>query len=142
MKRVIVLAALGATFYTVHFIRNLMAGRFDGQPQRGSTSSLWTAMSGLLIELSIPACGYYGAIHANRQLTCCFCSCNFFVTVLSVVTFIRLVRSVEVEGACENERNAQHRRDCQMWLEDHAEKYVMISSMIFGACLGSIAFWS
>merc|ERR1719502_1663265 len=100
-----------------------MTGRFDeNNSGRGSTSSLWAAMSGLLIELSIPACGYYGAIHANRQLTCCFCSCNLFVTVLSVVTGIRLMmRSVELDGECERERNEQHRADCEVLKGEHAE---------------------
>lgn len=148
IKRVILLAALGATFYTVRFIRNLLNGRFeeresasDAANGRDSTSALWTAMSGLLIELSIPACGYYGAIHANRQLTCCFCSCNLFVTVLSVSSFIRLIRSVELNGQCESERNEQHRHDCQILSKYPSEKYVMISSMLVGAFLACVAFW-
>lgn len=142
IKRVIVIAALGATFYTVHFIRNLMSGRFDDESaDTGSTRSLWTAMSGLLIELSVPACGYYGAIHANRQLTCCFCSCNLFVTVLSLVTFTRLIRAVHLDGDCDNESNPQQKNDCEVLLWGHAEKYVMITSMVIGVCLGTAAFW-
>jgi hypothetical protein len=142
-KRVIVLSALGATFYTVQFIRFLMSGRFDNERSsgKGSYTSLWTAMSGLLIELSVPACGYYGALHANRQLACCFCSCNLFVTVLGIVTFIRLLRSVEVDGDCAQQTNPQQREECELLRRDHVEKYVMITSVILGACLGCLAFW-
>ena len=28
--------------------------------------------------------GYMGALYHNRQLTCCFCSCNLFLSILSV----------------------------------------------------------
>lgn len=28
--------------------------------------------------------GYMGALYHNRQLTCCFCSCNLFLAILSV----------------------------------------------------------
>lgn len=142
IRRVIVLAAVGATFYIVHFIFNLMSGVYDTRsPDQASSNSLWTGMSSLVIELSIPACGYYGAVHANRQLTCCFCSCNLFVTVLSVVSFIRLIRLVQFGEGCEEEKNAQQRKACQVWEEDNLEKYVMVGSMLLGTFLGCIAVW-
>jgi hypothetical protein len=139
VRRVIILAATAASFYIVHFITNLMSGVYD---ERTSQRSLWTAMSSLLIELSIPLCGYYGALHGNRQLMCCFCSCNLFVTVVSVVSFIRLnVRMVELDGQCEREKSASHRRSCEAWTAGTYEKYMMIGSLIIGTCLGTIAFW-
>lgn len=141
VRRVIVLAAIGASFYIVHFIGNLMSGVYDERNSK-TAGSLWTAMSSLLIELSIPACGYYGALHGNRQLMCCFCSCNLFVTVVGIVSFIRLnVRIVELDGDCAKEENSQHRRTCEVWVDSNAEKYLMIASVISGTCLGTIAFW-
>lgn len=138
MRRVIVLAALAATFYIVHFIYNLMSGAYDTRNGRNASHSLWTGMSSLVIELSIPACGYYGAVHANRQLACCFCSCNLFVTVLGIVSFIRLLRFT---GDCAQEKNAQQRRACEVWQENDVDKFVMITGLILGTCLGSFAVW-
>lgn len=141
MRRVIVLAAVCATFYITHFIGNLMRGAYSS-PSSGDSSSLWTAISSLLIELSIPACGYYGALHSNRQLTCCFCSCNLFVTIVSIMSFIRLnIRIGEIDGACERERNSHQRRTCEVWTSDGAEKYLMLFSTILVMCLGCLAFW-
>lgn len=141
MRRVIVLAAIGATFYITHFIGNLMRGAYSS-PSSGDSSSLWTAISSLLIELSIPACGYYGALHSNRQLTCCFCSCNLFVTIVSIMSFIRLhIRIGELDGHCERERNSHQRRTCEVWTSDGAEKYMMVCSTILVICLGCLAFW-
>lgn len=140
MKRVIVLAAFAATFYICHFVSNLLRGSYAMNTE--GSSSLWTAISSLLIELSVPACGYYGALHGNRQLTCCFCSCNLFVTFVSVVAFIRLnIRIGELDGQCEQETNASTRKTCEVWTSDGADKYVMIVSMMTVICLGCLAFW-
>jgi len=141
VRRVIILATIGATFYILHFIVNLMRESYDdGQSQ--DATSLWAAMSSLLIELSIPACGYCGALYNNRQLTCCFCSCNLFIAIVSVMSFIRLnVRIGELDGQCELESNAQQRRSCEVWVGDGVEKYLMLTSTIVIVCIGCLAFW-
>jgi len=97
-------------------------------------------MLGLFIELTVPACGYYGALHADRPLACCFCSCNLFVTVMGIVTFIRLLVSIEIGEDCAQQSTQRQREECELLRRDHAEKYVMITSVILGACLGSLAF--
>lgn len=142
-RRVIILAATGATFYTCHFIVDLMRGTYSTPSSGGSdSSSLWTAISSLLIQLSIPACGYYGALQSNRQLTCCFCSCNLFVTIVSIMSFIRLnIRIGELDGQCEKETNSEQRRTCELWTEEGMTKYLMICSTIWAICLGCLAFW-
>jgi hypothetical protein len=140
MKRVIVLAAVAATFYTCLFVSNLLQGAYAMNTE--GTSSLWTAISSLLIELSVPACGYWGALHRNRQLTCCFCSCNLFVTFVSIVAFIRLnIRIGELDGDCHREKNQSQRRTCEIWNRDGAEKYLMVTTMILLILTGCLAFW-
>lgn len=135
VRRVIVLAATGAAFYTCHFIKDLLRTRDDA-------SSLWTAVSSLLIELSIPACGYCGALYCNRQLTCCFCSGNLCVTIVSIVSFVRLnIRVAEIEGRCERESNVQQRRSCEVWMSDSLDKYAMICSTLIIVFIGGLAFW-
>eukprot|EP00913_Durusdinium_trenchii_P033609 g31462.t1 len=68
--------------------------------------------------LSIPASGYMGALYHNRQLTCCFCSCNLFLAVLSIASFTRLViRLFEVNGNCDLESDDSQRALCEMWLD-------------------------
>jgi len=124
VRRVIILSAVGATFYVVQFVVNLMRGQYT---QRDA-ASLWTAMSSLLIELSVPACGYYGARHNNRQLTCCFCSCNLFVTIVAIMSLVRLeLRIGELNGNCELEQNAQQKRSCEIWTSHGPEKAIMVS---------------
>ena len=29
--------------------------------------------------------GYMGALYHNRQLTCCYCSCNLFLAIISIM---------------------------------------------------------
>jgi len=138
VRRVIILAAVIATFYICHFIANLLRGAYNTTNTDG-TNSLWAAISSLLIELSIPACGYCGALYSNRQLTCCFCSSNLFITIVSITTFIHVnIRISEINGQCDLERNAQQRRTCQVWTSDAPEKYIITFIVIF---LGCFAFW-
>merc|ERR1719361_684664 len=88
-----------------------------------STQELWTSLSSFLIELSIPACGYYGAMYQNRQLTCCFCSCNIFVVVLEATTFARTqIHISEIAGRCEEESDLTHKKACEVWTSNGFEK--------------------
>jgi len=138
VRRVILLAAVGATFYVVNFVVNLLRGQYTHL----AAASLWTAMSTLLIELSVPACGYYGARHNNRQLACCFCSCNLFITIVTIMTLVKLeLRIGEIDGNCQLEQNEQERRTCEVWTTAGLEKGVMVSSMLVTIILGCVAFW-
>lgn len=140
-RRVIILAAIGASFYICNFNINLLRGNYNAQDGENGTS-LWAAVSSLLIELSIPACGYCGAVYNNRQLTCCFCSCNLFIAIVSIMSFVRLnIRTGEIDGQCEREQNAQQRKTCEVWTSQGIEKYIMLGSTLLIVCLGCLAFW-
>jgi len=145
VRRVILLAATGATFYVCRFINGLMRGTYRETPSGSSAddaTSLWTALSSLFIELSIPACGYYGALYSNRQLTCCFCSCNLFITIVSIMSFIHLnIHISEIDGQCQREQNPQQRRTCEVWTSHGHEKYLMLTSTVLIICIGCLAFW-
>lgn len=143
VRRVMILAASAATFYTCHFISDLMRGRYNaGASSSGGASTLWTATSTLMIELSIPACGYYGALHSNRQLTCCFCSCNLFITIVTIMQLIRIeLRIGEIDGQCERERDPQSRATCEVWTSNGVEKALAVCGLVWIICLGSLAFW-
>lgn len=156
IRRVILLASALATFYVCYFIFMLLRscslaqvrdhGRCQSSAYASSNSddptSLWAAVSSLLIELSIPACGYFGALYSNRQMTCCFCSCNLFIAILSAMTMIRTsIRISDIDGQCEREQNAQNRRTCEIWSSNGMDKYIMIFHSITVICMGCLAFW-
>mmetsp|Transcript_29364 Transcript_29364/g.62474 ORF Transcript_29364/g.62474 Transcript_29364/m.62474 type:complete len:358 (+) Transcript_29364:76-1149(+) len=143
-SRVIILASIAATFYIVRFIVNLLSDTSDelatNSDQR--TTSVMSLCSSLLIELSVPACGYFGALYSNRQLTCCFCSCNLFTAVVAILTCVRdNIRVSELDSQCEREPNIQQRRRCEAWTSDGMAKYSLIvsSSLIF--VIGCVTFW-
>merc|ERR1719408_399529 len=95
-----------------------------------------------MIELSVPACGYFGAMFANRQLMCCFCSCNLFISVVSIIAFIRLhVEISEANGECFNQQTAEQKKMCETWNSTGSEKYVKMISSILVICIGALAFW-
>lgn len=141
--RVFVLAVSIASFSLIHFIVNLLTGSYSDGGQVGSTNEVWSSLSGLLIELSIPASGYMGALYHNRQLTCCFCSCNLFLAVLSIASFTRLViRLFEVNGNCDLESDDSQRALCEMWLDNGVDKYVFLVNLMCSSTLSCCAFWA
>mmetsp|Transcript_67828 Transcript_67828/g.196190 ORF Transcript_67828/g.196190 Transcript_67828/m.196190 type:complete len:392 (+) Transcript_67828:100-1275(+) len=141
IRQVIVLASLVSVYYVVHFVVNLLSGNYSSD-ENSEATSLWAATSSLLIELSIPACGYLGALYNNRQLTCCFCSCNLFIAVVSIMSFIRIhVRIGELAGNCAAEENIRQRKTCEAWMDDGAEKYLLIISTALIVLLGCTASW-
>ncbi|CAE8739215.1 unnamed protein product, partial [Polarella glacialis] len=143
-KRVVFLAALGATLYILNFVINLMRGNYDvNYSGSSSENSIWAAFSSLLIELSIPMCGYCGALYHNRQLACCYCSCNLFVAIVSIMSFIRFnIRISEIHGQCVSEPDLQQRRQCEIWVSESVDKYVMLFSTMSTIFMGFFAFWT
>lgn len=139
MRRVILIASFGATTYICRFIIDLLAGVYS---ERGTTE-LWSAMSSLFLELSVPACGYFGALHNNRQLMCCFCSCNLFISVITALSFVRLhIWASEMEGGCDSRSNTRKQQQtCELWVSNSLEKFVMMTSMVLVAVTGMVAFW-
>lgn len=140
VRRVILVSAMGATFYIVHFSINLMRGTYNPQNKQEITS-LWAAMSSLLIELSIPACGYSGAVYSNKQMICCFCSCNLFIAIISVMSFIRLSDYYSDVDGCEGQASLRQKRTCEVWTSDGPDKYLMMGSMVLIIVIGFLAFW-
>lgn len=141
MRRVILLATCGASFYMSMFIFNLLTGNYDSE-RRSNVTTLWAALSTLFIELSIPACGYSGALYNNRQLTCCFCSCNLSIAVISIMSFIQFhIRIAEINGDCTKEMNPGQRSSCETWVAGGMDKYMMIVSRLFLINMTCLAFW-
>mmetsp|Transcript_52161 Transcript_52161/g.124295 ORF Transcript_52161/g.124295 Transcript_52161/m.124295 type:complete len:402 (-) Transcript_52161:131-1336(-) len=137
-RRVIILAAATAAWCICYFIAN----RLGGSRSSNDSGDMWTAITTLFIHLSIPACGYYGAVHTNRQLTCCFCSCNLFFTILTVIAFIRSeIRVGELGGDCSKEHDQEKREQCELMVGNSAEKYIMLCRTIIVVCFGCLAFW-
>ncbi|CAK0883219.1 unnamed protein product, partial [Prorocentrum cordatum] len=66
---------------------DLWDGGAGGEEEPGTpkTERLTQGIIGLLLDLAVPVCGYFGVMHSNRQLTCCFCSCNLFRGLWAVV---------------------------------------------------------
>lgn len=141
IKRVILVATMAAVVLLIHFVFMLLRGYYNSTDTSGTTS-LWAAASTLIIELSIPACGYCGAMYHNHQLTCCFCSCNLLVTAMSIYTLVRTqLRIAEIEGQCQRESNPQNRRTCEIWVENGLDKYIMLITTVVLIVIGCGAFW-
>lgn len=139
--RVIVIAVLVAIYRVLIFIYNLLKGEYEGTGRDGA-AVMWAAMTSLLMELSIPACGYCGAVYSNRQLMCCFCTCNLFNAVVTLAGLIRL--QIYFSGSpeqCNVEQRQQDRIICQEWAANGEEKRFMLISGLIIACLGSLGFW-
>merc|ERR1719159_1472804 len=95
-----------------------------------------------MIEMSVPACGYYGAMHGNRQLTCCYCSCNLFISLVTLISTIRWgVMWAASQSYCEGERNHVERRKCELWTGPGVDKYFMLAGSFVLVTLGCLAFW-
>jgi len=144
IRCVIILSTIVAAFYIFLFNANLMRGVYNGSSEdhNNDTNTLWTSVSSLLIELSIPACGYCGAMYQNRQLTCCFCSCNIFVVVLTATHFARIqIRISEIAGRCDQEADLNQRSQCEIWTSNSGEKWLLLSGTVLEFCLGCLAFW-
>lgn len=136
-RRVILLSVIAAAFHTIQFVIDLLSGAHRERDLMG----LWGALSSLMLELSIPACGYYGALRSNRQLLCCFCGCNLFIALMTLMTLIRLELRV-VDGNCDLESNSQQRRTCELWAGDSPEKHLMLFRMAAVVCIGCLAFFA
>lgn len=144
--QVFVLAVSIAAFSVIHFITTLMMGRFETSwenPTGGvvyRADILWADVASLIIELSIPIAGYLGALYHNRQLTCCFCSCNLFLVFATSWTLLTLAfRQRELAGNCNLEPDDQNRALCYMWLDNGAHKWVFIGDAICVATLSCCA---
>lgn len=137
VRRVIVLTVIAVSYYVSYFISNLLRGAYPN-----TDDSLWRGLSSLLIDVSIPVFGYHAALHGNRQLACCYFSCNLFVTILNIVAFVRIERRMEeTNGNCENEAYSQLRRYCENWVSNGLDRYITYIGTGIATSLGCLSFW-
>jgi len=104
-------------------------------------SELWSGLSQLAIELSIPACGYYGALYGHRTLIFFFCGANLIFIVASAIGFFRLlvVLGSSSRNMCKQEY-ASAKSTCEIMLGDGPEKYMLLSSLALLTVLGCLSF--
>eukprot|EP00441_Pelagodinium_beii_P034847 CAMPEP_0197645022 /NCGR_PEP_ID=MMETSP1338-20131121/17810_1 /TAXON_ID=43686 ORGANISM="Pelagodinium beii, Strain RCC1491" /NCGR_SAMPLE_ID=MMETSP1338 /ASSEMBLY_ACC=CAM_ASM_000754 /LENGTH=238 /DNA_ID=CAMNT_0043218513 /DNA_START=30 /DNA_END=743 /DNA_ORIENTATION=+ len=114
MRWVVATSAVSAAYHVLSFIAPLIAGQFSDSSDPGSPDGLWSGCSQMIIELSIPACGYYGALCTHRTLIFFFCGANLIFVLASVVNFLRyLIRIDGTMDMCKMERYATSRHDCE-----------------------------
>ncbi|CAE7230975.1 unnamed protein product [Symbiodinium necroappetens] len=56
--RVILLAAAACAVSVIHFVVNLLRGNYDSPENGDANAGIWSQLSALLIELSIPVSGH------------------------------------------------------------------------------------
>lgn len=142
VRRVVVLAAVGATYWIGTFIWRLLAGT-NGEDKDGSGNEiLWSDFSQLVIQLSIPACGYYGALYAHRTLVFFFCGANLIFVVASFIQFFRLViRFGTGNGAsCEEERRGAVPSSCEILQGNGLDQILLPTSMLLLSLLCCLSF--
>mmetsp|Transcript_71430 Transcript_71430/g.192334 ORF Transcript_71430/g.192334 Transcript_71430/m.192334 type:complete len:248 (+) Transcript_71430:224-967(+) len=140
VRRVIILSTMVAFYYVCGFIWRLLTGMY-GNGKNGTSDALWSALSQLAIELSIPACGYYGAMYAHRTLLFFFCGANIIFIVAAVIGFFRLLVILSSSSAqlCQQEY-ASARNTCDIMTGEGVEKYFLLSSLALLTCLGCLSF--
>uniref|UniRef100_A0A6T1IAJ8 Uncharacterized protein n=1 Tax=Alexandrium monilatum TaxID=311494 RepID=A0A6T1IAJ8_9DINO len=142
VRQVVVLAAVGATYWTGSFIWRLMAGIYSSADKTVPSNALWSGFSQLALELSIPACGYYGALYAHRTLVFFFCGANLIFVMGSLIYFFRLVVTLGsgAEEQCQHERHTAATGACEFLHGNGFERFVLPTSMVLVTCFGCLSF--
>ncbi|CAK9112763.1 unnamed protein product [Durusdinium trenchii] len=132
VKRVIILSVISCTYYICAFIARLLLGQYSDPGNPNSPDELWSGCSQLIIELSIPACGYYGALYTHRTLLFFFCGANLIFVVASGINFLRFViRMSGGEEACALEAyNSSQQRDCELLHSNAPLRFLFLSSLL------------
>jgi len=141
VRWVVTLSAVSAAYYIIAFIARLISGQFTDAQDPGSPDELWSGCSQLVIELSIPACGYYGALYTHRTLVFFFCGANLIFVVASMINFFRFI--VRVGGTiemCEREQYASAQNDCELIHSDGPSKYIFVFSLVLLMVFGCLSF--
>lgn len=142
LRRVILLSALVASYYVCLFIWRLLRGMY-GHGQQGPSDALWSGLSQLAIELSIPACGYYGALYAHRTLIFFFCGANIIFIVAAAIGLFRLIVIFGSTSGqlCETEYS-NTRSTCDIVTGEGPEKYFLIVSLAVLTFFGGMSFFA
>ncbi|CAK0847422.1 unnamed protein product, partial [Prorocentrum cordatum] len=119
--RVLVVTTLLAAFYTLWFVGELLLTK-KWRSTENDVEGVWSGINTLLVDLIVPACGYYGALYGNRHLTCCFCTCTLMLSTLAIsMVVLKLLANL-------------HSIRWQEFGEDDCKK-------AFGTLLDLCAFW-
>mmetsp|Transcript_89960 Transcript_89960/g.160113 ORF Transcript_89960/g.160113 Transcript_89960/m.160113 type:complete len:331 (+) Transcript_89960:87-1079(+) len=138
---VVSLSALSAAYYVITFIARLVTGQFTDPRDSNSPDELWSGCSQLVIELSIPACGYYGALYTHRTLIFFFCGANLIFVVASMIIFFRfLIRIGGTIEMCEMEQYASAQSDCEVIHSEGPAKYIYVFSLVLLMLFGCLSF--
>jgi len=131
VKRVVVLSVISSTYYICAFIARLLLGQYTDPVDPDSPDELWSGCSQLIIELSIPACGYYGALYTHRTLLFFFCGANLVFVVASSINFLRyVIRMGGGAEACALEAYATQQRDCELMHSEGPLRYLFLGSLL------------
>jgi len=118
---VLVVTTLLAAFYTLWFVGELLLTK-KWRSTENDVEGVWSGINTLLVDLIVPACGYYGALYGNRHLTCCFCTCTLMLSTLAIsMVVLKLLANL-------------HSIRWQEFGEDDCKK-------AFGTLLDLCAFW-
>mmetsp|Transcript_21807 Transcript_21807/g.40133 ORF Transcript_21807/g.40133 Transcript_21807/m.40133 type:complete len:316 (-) Transcript_21807:99-1046(-) len=137
-RRVIVLATAIATWSVCEVIITLLRGQ---RSFRENGEIVWTLLTSLALQLSIPACGYFGAVHTNLPLTCCFSGCNLFLAILTIIGFIRgHINVARLDGDCSQEPDDEKRKNCELLAADGLDLYWNHGRILLALCLDCLGF--
>lgn len=139
VRQVIVLSVLIATYYVVGFVWQLLIGMYG--TGAGASDALWSGLSQLAIELSIPACGYYGAIYAHRTMIFFFCGANIIFIVAAAIGFFRLlvIMCGNSKDMCKEELTTAT-TTCDIMVANGPKRILLLSSMALLTLLGCLSF--
>ncbi|CAE7250596.1 VAC14 [Symbiodinium pilosum] len=141
VKRVVVLSVISSTYYICAFIARLLLGQYTDPGDPDSPDELWSGCSQLIIELSIPACGYYGALYTHRTLLFFFCGANLIFVVASSINFLRyVIRMGGGAEACALEAYATQQRDCELMHSDGPLRYLFLGSLLILTWFSCLSF--
>ncbi|CAE7228830.1 VAC14, partial [Symbiodinium sp. CCMP2456] len=141
VKRVVVLSVISSTYYICAFIARLLLGQYTDPGDPNSPDELWSGCSQLIIELSIPACGYYGALYTHRTLLFFFCGANLIFVVAYSINFLRyVIRMGGGAEACALEAYATQQRDCELMHSDGPLRYLFLGSLVILTWFSCLSF--
>jgi len=106
-------------------------------------SSLYSSFLTLVVQLTIPACGYYGALKSNHHLMLCFCGCNLISTIILLFDIVLArIQLVSSDGNCgfEEPGSRQHQL-CELWTVSSTSTYFAWAMFVLSGVVGCSAFY-
>jgi len=85
-------------------------------------ASIYSSFLTLLLQMTVPACGYFGAIATHGNLVMCFCGCNMLNTILLVLDIL-LAGLYHGRGQMCGDEQSRRKQLCLMWNLDNNLAY-------------------